>query len=73
MCMSSPKIPAPAPMPAPPKPAEALKEVTADQAASRDNTLRRLAQRLSLARTQATSPQGLVNPATTTRKSLLGV
>ena len=72
MCVGgSPEIKLPPP-PAASKPAEALKEVNADVAAARDNTNRRLAARLSLKRTQATSPLGLTNAATVTNKKLLG-
>lgn len=70
MC-SSPKISTPAPPPAA-KPIEALKEVTQDVAAARDNTLRRMASRLTLAKTNATGPGGLSAPAAVTGKKLLG-
>ncbi len=71
MC-SAPDIPSPPPPPAPVQPSEALKTVSADQAAARDNTLRRMAQRLSLQQTNATSPLGLTSAASTQRKALLG-
>ena len=72
MCMSSPKIPAPPPPPAPVAPAEALKQVSADQASARDNTLRRMAQRLSLQQTNQTGPMGLTSSAPVANKTLLG-
>ncbi len=72
MCVGgSPTIKLPPP-PAMTKPVEALKEVNADVAASRDNTNRRLAARLSLRKTQATGPMGLTDPASVTNKTLLG-
>jgi hypothetical protein len=72
MCMSSPKIPAPSPPPSSATPAEALKTINADQAAARDNSLRRMAARLSMERTNVTGGLGLANTATTTQKTLLG-
>jgi hypothetical protein len=71
MCVGSPSINLPKP-PAPSKPVEALQQVNADTAAARDNTNRRLAARLSLMRTQATSPLGLTTQASVTSKKLLG-
>ncbi len=71
MCTGGNKISVPKP-PAPQQATEALKEVSADAAASRDNTNRRLAARLSLQRTNATSPLGVTGAASTTQKTLLG-
>ncbi len=71
MCLGSPSIPTPkAPVAAPP--VEALKTITQDAAAARDNTNRRLAARLSLQRTNQTSPLGLTTQAQVTNKTLLG-
>lgn len=56
----------------PETPAEALKTISTDQANARDNTLRRMAQKLSLQRTNQTSPLGLTDQASVARKALLG-
>lgn len=72
MCMGgTPNIDIPKPPP-PAKPSEALKTVQRDQQMARDNTLRRMAARLSLQQTNSTTPLGLSTPATTDRKTLLG-
>ncbi len=71
MCLGSPSLAMPKP-PAAAPPVEALKTVTQDAIAARDNTNRRLASRLSLQRTNQTSPLGLTGPAQTTNKTLLG-
>lgn len=72
MCIGGPSIKAPTPPPAAPPPTEALKQVNADVAAARDNTARRMAARLSLARTNVTGGLGLTGPVQTTNKVLLG-
>lgn len=72
MCMSTPKIPSQTAAPAAVTPAEALKTVSADQASARDNTLRRMAARLSLQQTNKTSPTGVTTTAATQTKTLLG-
>jgi hypothetical protein len=69
MSTSAPKMPA---APSAPAPSEALKQVTVDQQAARDNSLRRIGLRLSLNRTNATSGMGLTNEASTTNKTMLG-
>ncbi len=71
MCLGTPDIKGPPKMPAA-APTEALKQVTQDVAAARDNTNRRLAARLSLQRTNATSPLGVTSDASVTNKTLLG-
>ncbi len=71
MCVGGPTISAPKPPPAQ-APTEALKTVTQDAMAARDNTNRRLAARLSLSRTNATSPLGVTSQANVTNKTLLG-
>ncbi len=71
MCLGTPNISAPPKMPVA-APTEALKQVSQDVAAARDNTNRRLAARLSIQRTNATTPLGLPGDASTTNKTLLG-
>lgn len=72
MCIASPSIPTPsAPAMQPVKPVEALKQVQEDVASSRDQALRRMAARASLASTVNTSNLGLSSPVQTT-KTLLG-
>ena len=71
MCIGGSAPAAPKPPVAAPA-SEALKNVNQDVAASRDNTMRRMAARLSLQRTNVTGGQGVTGEATTTRKTLLG-
>jgi hypothetical protein len=68
--MSSPKIPTPA-APAPVQPLEQLKQIQRETANSRDQALRRMVARASLASTNVTGGMGLSGPVSTT-KTLLG-
>lgn len=71
MCMSSPKTPTPPPLPpaAPPPPTEADPAVAQARSRSRTNAALGSAR----ASTILTSTSGLTDPASTTKKSLLGV
>jgi len=70
MCLSSPKTPAPPPLP-PPAPAPATK---ADPAVKRARTESQKKSRSMSgdAATQLTGPRGLMAPANTANKTLLG-
>jgi hypothetical protein len=70
MCFGSPDLPSPTPPPAPVAPAEALKQVSQDAQASRDNTMRRMASRMSL---QSTNLTNQFKTADEQPKSQLGV